>query len=587
MTRCIKSGSPALSSRGLILAAVAIFTLSACSDSEPTSPSGSLSPTATPSFTTMSDAGDLFVEGQVLVRFRPGAARNEIAEQNRAQPREELLLERTWLLEVEPGQELEIASNLSKNPNVEFAEPNYVYSVIPCGIGDCTAPTDVLFGAKWDLHNPGFVANVAGVQVAPTGQEGADIAWLEAFEYLQNSDITPQAAVLGVIDTGIRATHQDLAGKVIAGRNYCPSLFCLIGTVNAGNWADDNGHGTHVASTAAGHGNDGIGVPGVAFLPDVQLLAVKVCGGPLGLCNAAGVANGIIWAVDNGAHVLNLSLGGGAPSAAQQSALAYALNNNVLPVCASGNDPNFQGLPVSYPAAFPECMAVGASNWSDERSSFSNFGPEVEVAAPGGDVSEHQPHSLILAGWYTANDAYAYSAGTSMAAPQVAGLAALLRATGMTSAADIRARIRATADDLGPEGFDHEFGDGRINVYRALTQIDPFIAMDISTRSVVNLGAQGQVQIVLLAREAETFGLDMLVLESVAFAGAPLAARPNGTLFATWSDVDGDGLDDLIFHFSVTALRAAGVTPGTTQANLTATLTDGRRLQATVAVSMR
>lgn len=127
----------------------------------------------------------------------------------------------------------------------------------------------------------GYVTNAAGDWAANTGMQGADISWLEAYEHLQNNGGVAGSAVIGVIDTGIRATHQDLAGKVIGGRNFCPAIFCLIGTVNANNWADDNGHGT---------------------------------------------------------HVLNLSLGGGAPSAATQNALQYAWNNNVLPVCATGND---------------------------------------------------------------------------------------------------------------------------------------------------------------------------------------------------------------------------------------------------------
>lgn len=523
-----------------------------------------------------------YVPGQILVKFTPGAARSEIAQAHRARPKEELALARVWVLEVPVGEEVVIANNLRMNPNVEFAEPNYIYSVVPCETGDCTAPNDLLFGAKWDLHNTGYVTDQFGNVVAQTGQAGADIAWLEAYEYLQNNGGVTGNAVIGVIDTGIRATHQDLAGKVIAGRNYCPSFFCLIGTVNANAWADDNGHGTHVAGIAAAHGNNGLGTPGVAYAPNIRFLAVKVCGGALGLCNAAGITNGIIWAVDNGAHVLNLSLGGGAPSTATQNALQYALNNNVLPVCASGND---GAGTVSYPAAFPQCMAVGSSNWSDQRSSYSNYGPQIEVVAPGGDLSNSQPHSLILASYFSNDTSYAYLAGTSMATPQVAGLAALLRATGLTSAADIRARIRATADDLGPQGFDNEYGDGRINVYRALTQMDPFIEMQIETRSTVNYGSNGNLQVRLLGREAQTFSLSQLTIDSIHLGSTPLARRPNGTPFAVWSDVDGDGLMDLVLHFSVPALRGNGdLTPTTTQLTLHGTLDDGRRIRGFVSV---
>lgn len=525
-----------------------------------------------------------YVPGQILVKFTPGAARSEIAQANRARPKEELRLERVWILEVDEGEEIQIANNLRMNPNVEFAEPNYIYSVIPCETGDCTAPNDLLFGAKWDLHNTGFVTNQLGETVAQTGQAGADIDWLEAYNYLESNGGVTGTAVIGVIDTGIRATHQDLAGKVIGGRNFCPSLFCLIGAVNANAWADDNGHGTHVAGIAGAHGNNGLGTPGVAYSPNIRFLAVKVCGGPLGLCNAAGITNGIIWAVDNGAHVLNLSLGGGAPSAATQNALQYALNNNVLPVCASGND---GAATVSFPAAFPQCMAVGSSNWSDQRSSYSNYGPQIEVVAPGGDTSASQPHSLILASYFSNDTSYAYLAGTSMATPQVAGLAALLRATGMTDAAAIRQQIRNTADDLGPAGFDNEYGHGRINVYRAITSQDPYIEMQLSARPVINYSANGNLQITLYDQEAVTFSLSDLQVNSLFLGSTPLATRPNGTPFATWTP-NGNGGMNLVLHFSIRDLRNNGdLTPATTQLTLFGTLEDGRGLRAFMDVTVR
>lgn len=91
------------------------------------------------------------------------------------------------MLDVERGEELEVAGSLRQNPNVELAEPNYVYSVVPCETGDCTTPSDPQFGAKWDLHNTGFVTDAAGDVVAETGEAGADISWLETFEYLQGA----------------------------------------------------------------------------------------------------------------------------------------------------------------------------------------------------------------------------------------------------------------------------------------------------------------------------------------------------------------------------------------------------------------
>lgn len=517
-----------------------------------------------------------YVPGEIIVKFTPGAARAQIAEEKRARPRNELAAQRIWVLEVDDGDELEAVARFRNNPNVEFAEPNHVFQIIPCATGDCTTPNDPLFGAKWDLHNPGFVTDANGVVVAQTGLAGADIAWLEAYNHVQSVGGVSGGAVLGIIDTGARPTHQELAGKVIGGRNFCPSLFCLIGGINAGAWGDDNGHGTHVASTAAGRGDNGQGVPGVAWMDEVSILAVRVCGGPLGLCNAAGITNGIIWAVDNGADVLNLSLGGGAPNAATQAALQYALANNVLPVCASGND---GAETVSFPAAFPECMAVASSNWSDERSSYSNAGPQIEVAAPGGDLSDSQPHSLILAAYHTSDTAYAYLAGTSMATPQVAGLAALLKAWGLESVDEIRQRIRETADDIGPPGFDNATGFGRINVFRALTQMDPVIWMQISSRPVVNLRSQGVMQVVMYQTEAQTFGLEQVDVDSIRIGDAGVAQ----------SQMAGSGADlRLVMHFRVQELVASGALSSYSESiELVAQLTDGRTVRATAPVTVR
>ncbi len=518
------------------------------------------------------DPDALFVPGQIIVQFTPGAARSEIAEANRARPKEALAATRTWILEVEPGEEIEIASNLRNNPNVSFAEPNYIYQVIPCETGDCTAPDNLLFGAKWDLHNPGFVVNSAGDIVAETGTPGADIAWLEAYEYLNNKGATFDTVAIGVIDTGVRASHAALQGKVIAQRNFCPSFLCLIGGVNANAFADDNGHGTHVATTAAGRGDDVSGIPGVAWMPEVKVISARACGGAFGLCNAAGITNGIIWAVDQGADVLNLSLGGGAPSAATQNALQYALDNNVLPLCASGNGGTNT---VSFPAAFPQCVAVGSTNWSDERASYSDGGPELELSAPGGDLSDSQPHSLILAGWFTGDNNYAYLAGTSMATPQAAGLAALLRATGIPTATEVRARMIATADDLGEPGRDISFGYGRINVYRALTQMDPAIEFDMAFRPSINPDANGNIQVRLYYDEGVTFSLSQIQVESVLFGTTPIARFNNGAPRATFT-----GSGDLVMHFSVPALAANGDLDGD-MITLHAVLDDGRRVRAT------
>jgi PKD repeat protein len=145
-------------------------------------------------------------------------------------------------------------------------------------------------------------------------------------------------------------------------------------------------------------------------------------------------------------------------------------------VCATGNDdnkPNGYTGGIGYPARFPECMAVGATNWSDTKASYSNYGPQIEISAPGGDSNPlNTAASFILAPLHSSNS-YTWKTGTSMATPQVAGLAALLYATGMTRAADVRARMISTADDVEATGWDARTGAGRANIYRAVTGNDP------------------------------------------------------------------------------------------------------------------
>jgi serine protease len=190
-----------------------------------------------------------------------------------------------------------------------------------------------------------------------------------------------------------------------------------------------------------------------------------VCG-PNG-CPSSAVASGIRYAADNGANVINLSLGGRFGSTTEQQALQYALGKNVLPLCATGNDGSRTNI--SYPAKFPECVAVGATDWGDARASYSNAGNEIDLSAPGGDSEDANGYSYILS---TYNDGtYVFMSGTSMATPQVAGLAGLLHAIGVTGASNIRSRLENTADDLGTAGWDKYFGRGRINAYRAINNL--------------------------------------------------------------------------------------------------------------------
>ncbi|SDT79074.1 S8 family peptidase [Actinoplanes derwentensis] len=260
---------------------------------------------------------------------------------------------------------------------------------------------------------------------------------------------TGNGVVVAVIDTGVDGTHPDLAGQVLAGYDAIEDV--------AGGDTDVDGHGTHVAGTIAAIAGNGKGIAGIA--PDAEILPVKVLDAN-GEGFTSDTAEGIVWAADNGADVINLSLGGTEADTAQKTAIAYARNKGVTVIAAAGNERE-EGSPVSYPAAFPGVIAVAATDSSDEVGVYSNEGDYVDVAAPGTGIV-----STVPGGKYsTAN-------GTSMASPHVAAVAALLKAYQPAITPDeIEETLENTAVDLGTTGFDNDFGNGRIDAAAALESL--------------------------------------------------------------------------------------------------------------------
>jgi subtilisin family serine protease len=249
---------------------------------------------------------------------------------------------------------------------------------------------------------------------------------------------------VAVVDTGVHRPHVDLNGRVCAGVAFLGSTGqALLGQGET----DGNGHGTHVAGTIAAAANDGTGVAGVA--PSTRILPVKVLGDN-GSGSSSDVARGITWAVDNGAEIINLSLGGSFSSAVA-TAVAYAEAEGVLVVAAAGND-GPTGSP-NYPAALADALAVASYDEGGAVSSFSTRGSYVDVAAPGADILS----TFKSGGWV-------FMSGTSMATPHVAGVAALLLANepGLTPA-QVRQRFESTAVDAGTAGRDPSYGWGRID----------------------------------------------------------------------------------------------------------------------------
>lgn len=208
-----------------------------------------------------------------------------------------------------------------------------------------------------------------------------------------------QDILIAILDTGIDKKHEDLKDKVVAEINFSNSP-----TVN-----DVYGHGTHIAGIVAANTNNNLGIAGIA--PDVKLMNVKVAD-DLGFCNSLVLAKGIIWAVDNGAKIINISLAINKPSLALEEAVNYAWDRGVIVIAAAGN---LRRLNLTYPAYYPNCLAVASTDANNSLSFWSNHSDWADVAAPGNNIYSTLP-----------NNSYGYKSGTSQSAAQVSGIAALL-----------------------------------------------------------------------------------------------------------------------------------------------------------------
>jgi thermitase len=296
---------------------------------------------------------------------------------------------------------------LKKDPNVEYAEPNYYLH------------------ATYTPNDPYFSSRQYGPQKIQAPQ-----AW----------DITEgSGAKIAIVDTGVQSNHPDLAGKVVGGWDFVD---------NDSTPQDGNGHGTHCAGIAAAVTNNSTGIAGTA--PKASILAVRVLNNS-GSGTWTAVANGITYAADQGADVISLSLGGTVGNSGLQQAVDYAWSKGSVVVAAAGNAGT---TAPNYPAYYSNAIAVASTDQNDNKSSFSTYGSWVDVAAPGSSIYSTYPTST-----------YASLSGTSMATPHVAGVAGLLAAQGR-SASNIRAAIENTADKISGTGT--YWAKGRVNAYKAV-----------------------------------------------------------------------------------------------------------------------
>lgn len=392
-------------------------------------------------------AGPRFAPGQVLVRFKPSMGIRLIegtlalygVETIKRIP--ELNLYQVKIPAWASVEEMAFA--FGQNPDVESAGPNYIARI-------AVTPNDALFRYQYALNNTGQDIGAPG---SPSGKARADIRATTGWEETKGQAET----VIAIIDSGIDFNHPDIRNKIVSGGR----------DIYNDDWdaTDDNGHGTYVAGIAAADTNNGEGMAGVAW--NCRILPVKVTDAE-GSAYYSDVIDGIIWASDNGAQVINLSLGGDAPDDALRDALRYAYNKGVVVVASAGNE----DAAVLYPAAYDAyCLAVAATDYNDERALWSSYGPEVDVAAPGDWVLS------IVPTWYWEPDylPYAFGEGTSASAPHVAGLAALLKSfKPWLSVDDIMNVIRYSADDVNSgehPGRDDYIGYGRINMDKGLVPI--------------------------------------------------------------------------------------------------------------------
>lgn len=381
------------------------------------------------------------VPGQILVKFKKGISQQEIDTQinsHRARILRRIDKLDVFALKVPEAVQDTVVTALSKNPNVEFAEPDYYAQAL-------SAPNDTYFDRQWGLENIGQTIN------SVIGKVDADIDAPTAWETTQNG------VTVAILDCGISESHPDLAGKVVGRQDF---------TNSASGTNDVYGHGTHVAGIVAAVTNNNDGVAGVC--PECMLLNGKVLDDS-GSGAYSWIANGIIWATDNGAKVINMSLGGPASSITLQNAVNYAWNKGVVVVAAAGNSNNSS---YTYPAAYTNAIAVAATDNQDKRAYFSSYGSTwVDIATPGvyvfstwkDGVSNANPQPECYG-----TVCYKYASGTSMSTPIVAGVAGLVWTSNYNqSASSVRARIESTADKIAGTGT--YWSAGRVNAANAVS----------------------------------------------------------------------------------------------------------------------
>jgi len=350
-------------------------------------------------------------------------------------------LDRMYLMEFEGDQcdseEFSAQLNARFGQAVQHAEPVRIGSLTR---DETHRPNDPGFPFQYSLQNLG--QTIAGVPGLP----GADVRATKAWELSSGSG----HITIAILDSGVSYEHPDLYYKIIE--------TCNVTGVGGPNDAHDpfNSHGTHVAGIAAASSNNGEGMTGMSW--GSPIMAIKVAN-PLGFTSDVWLGQGLIWAADHEARVAVVSIGLDSGSDFLHAAVQYATERGVV-ICASTGNTGQPG--VKYPAHYPETIAVGATDSQDLLAEFSTTGPEVTVTAPGVD---------ILSTWddLFSQPTYVFQSGTSSACPLVAGVVALmLSEKPELHTQDVKSLLKISSIDKGEQGFDNQFGYGRVDAYRAV-----------------------------------------------------------------------------------------------------------------------
>lgn len=363
--------------------------------------------------------------------------------------------ERLYVARVAPVRQADLLERLRRDPRVEYAEPNWVYHLIdPSPVNEVLpsaqrrdAPQrrlpaevdDPLFSKQWSLP-----------------MIGVPRAWAHA---------DGEGVVVAVIDTGVAFEDRKQFRRVedLDGDRFVTGYDFLKDDEHPN---DDHGHGTHVAGTIAQTTNNRLGVAGVA--PRAKIMPLKVLS-KRGAGTAGDIADAIRFAADEGAHIMNLSLGGGPRSLIMEAAVRYARTKGAMVVCAAGNGGRAK---VEFPAAYVGAFAVSSVGPDRKLAYYSSYGRQVDVAGPGGNKQLGE-HAGVLQNTITPvsldkTDTYLSFQGTSMAAPHVAGVAALVMSAGVRDVTEVERILRETAVDAGPQGWDERYGYGVVDAARAV-----------------------------------------------------------------------------------------------------------------------